>query len=248
MALTPTLSLVDKVATIADGEATYENILLYCKADTNQWGALGVRTGNGDIDFTATALPNGTYTLRVMSVGSPGTVSDTATLVINNAASIASYPDSNWDRWIFASVSQHFEDRRGTVPLYIEGMHRETNELEEFIELRIDGPWFTEISRNCWKIFVEINVLCQVVMNNQNFHRMRALTGLVSRIFDRCIKVYKFGNNLQDDQSQFCVLQRQDGGKGREKIQISHFGQIEPKLQLEQATVEAHYSVKLSVD
>jgi len=247
MPLTPTLSVTDKVATIADGELTYENILLYTKESTNQWGTLGTRTGNGDIDFTAYDLPNGNYTLRVMSVGSPGTVSDTAALVINDAVAANLYPNSNWDRWIFASVSQHFEDRRGTVPMYIEGMHRDTNELEEFIELRIDGPWFTEISKNCWYIYVEINVLCQAVKNNQDFHRMRKLAGLVSNIFERCIRVYRYGNNPQDDQSVVGSLQRIDDHRGKERIQISHFGQIEPKMKLEQSTVETHYSMKLFV-
>lgn len=148
----------------------------------------------------------------------------------------------NMDRWIFASVSKHFDDRKSPYALYIEGMHRDTNKLEEFLELRIDGPLYTEVSHGYWKIYMEINMLAQCCKNNQNFHRMRQMTGNIMYMFEPCINVYRYGpNDLPDDQSYVGVLQRLDQEEGRNNMQVSHFGQVDPVNQLEQATVEAHY-------
>ena len=100
---TPTLNFSGTVATIANGESDYYNILVYSKKDADQWGTLGTRTGNGVISFGNHPLPNETYEGRVMSVGSPGVVSETVDFTINNAVSLQ-YPDFNWDRWFFASI------------------------------------------------------------------------------------------------------------------------------------------------
>jgi hypothetical protein len=145
------------------------------------------------------------------------------------------------DRWIFASVSKHFDGHKGTMNLYIEGMHRDTHKLESCIELRSDGPYYTEISKAYWKAYIEVNVLVQAAKNNQNFHTMRQLTGNVMAIFEACIPVYRYGDGPDDDQSYVGALQRLDEQAGRNNIQVSQFGQIDPVNQLEQAVVEAHY-------
>lgn len=245
---TPDLSITDTEATITKSKDRFTNILVATKQGENTWIALGTRQGNGTIEFNQT-LPNGNYTARVMSVGSPGTVSDAVDFVISNPLVINPYPGIHWDRWVFASICQHFDDRRGTLPMYVEGTHRDTRELEDFFELRVDGPWYSEISKNYWWVFIEINVLIQSAKNNTDFHRIRKMTGIISQILERCIKVYKYGNEPYDDSSLLGVLERQDDrrGKNADRIQINHFGQIEPKLKLEQSTVEAHYVMKLSV-
>ena len=127
--------------------------------------------------------------------------------------------------------------------MFIEGMIRDTNKIHEFFELRIDGPNYTEWSKDYWEIYMEINVLIQVAKNNQDFHAMRRRTGQLSEIFEPCINLYRYGDGPDDDGLLFGVLERIDEEK--EKIQTSHFGQIEPRLELEQSTVEAHYKAML---
>jgi hypothetical protein len=149
----------------------------------------------------------------------------------------------NMDRWVFASVSKHFDDHKGSMNLYIEGMHRDTRKLEELIELRVDGPYYTEVSKKYWKVYVEVNVLIQCAKNNQNFHRVRQLSGNVMEIFEPCISVYKYGT--PGDDSYVGSLGRMDQEDGRNNMQVSQFGQVDPVNQLEQATVEAHYVMYL---
>jgi len=244
MPLTPDLVIAGSVATISSGEPAYTNVLVYTVQGYNNWFTLGSRVGNGTIDFSNINLPNGNYTARVMSISSPGTVSDSVDFTIANPVVPTLYPDPNWDRWIFASVSDHFVNRT-SYPVYIEGQHRETNELESFIELRIDGPYYTEYSKGYWRVYVEINVMCQHIKNNTEWHAIRRLAGHVATIFEPCIRVYKYGNGPSDDQTLLDSLIRMDSK--RERIQTSHFGQIEPRTEVEQATVEAHYEMMLSV-
>lgn len=151
--------------------------------------------------------------------------------------------NENWDRWIFASISQHFETNCGTFPMYIEGMKRDTSKLPEFFELRIDGPYYTEYAKDQWTVYVEINTLIQVTKDKTDFHKMRRRTGQISAIMEPCIILYRYGDTAPDDQEQFGYLERIDGDK--ERIQTSHFGQIEPRFELEQSTVEAHYRAML---
>lgn len=153
--------------------------------------------------------------------------------------------NANLDRWIFASISKHFNDHKGARTLYVEGMIRDTRLLQDFIELRVDGPYYTEVSKKYWKLYIEINVLCQSTKDSKNFHKMRQLTGEVFKMFEPCISVYKYGTGIEDDQSFVGILQRMDEEASRNNIQVSQFGQVDPVNQLEQSTVEAHYNMLL---
>jgi hypothetical protein len=78
-------------------------------------------------------------------------------------------------------------------------------------------------------------------MNQSNFHRIRQLTGNIMAIFEPCIPVYRYGEAVYDDQTLVGALTRMDQESGRNNMQVSQFGQVDPVNQLEQATVEAHY-------
>jgi hypothetical protein len=125
--------------------------------------------------------------------------------------------------------------------LYIEGQIIDKLNEEERLELRVDGPNCTEVSKQYWKLYIEINVLCQCAKNNINYHRMRQLTGLARSIFEPCINVYKYGSGVEDTQEFVGVLKRLDDEKGRNNIQVTQFGQVDPVVPVEQSSVEAHY-------
>ena len=153
--------------------------------------------------------------------------------------------NKNWPRWLFASVSKHFSDRRSGLIMYIEGQHRDTRSLKDFIELRMDGPQFTEISHNYWKVYVEINMLVQSAMDNNNYHRIHTNVGIVAAAFSDIV-LYKYGNGPDDDQSQWgCLSLIQDSDK-RQRLDIFHFGQIDRQTKLLQATVEGHYDTHIT--
>jgi len=154
--------------------------------------------------------------------------------------------NQNWNRWIFASISQHFVDGVGSeLPLYIEAQLRGdmVRTTPDFAELRVDGPYVTEVSKNYWRHYLEVNVLIRTSIGS-NYHQIHTYTGLICSIFTD-ISLYKYGNTINDDDSIFGCLGLLQDSRGRDRIQVSHYGQIEPDLREVQATVEGHYEVFL---
>ena len=153
--------------------------------------------------------------------------------------------NQHWPRWIFASISKHFDDRKGNLPLYIEGQLRQPG-VKDLLELRIDGPYLTEESRNYWRLYVEVSVIVQSTMDAHDYHRIHRNCGFVASLFT-AIPLYKLGDSVDDNPTeQFgCLSLVQDIGK-RERIQINHFGKIDPATDLLQSSVEAHYVTHLT--
>ena len=151
----------------------------------------------------------------------------------------------NWSRWIFASLSKHFYDAytAAGVPLFIEGQHRDTRQLPDFFEMRVDGPDLHEISKDCYYFRVEVNILVQSVMNDTNYHRIHQNVGVAAAAFAKAIPVYRKGNGPQDDQSFVGCLQLLQNKSSRDFLEINHFGQIDVSTKLIQATVEGHYKM-----
>ncbi|RLF64637.1 MAG: hypothetical protein DRN30_05245 [Thermoplasmata archaeon] len=148
-------------------------------------------------------------------------------------------------RWIFASVSKHFNDSiyvAHAVPLFIEGQLRATSEEKDFTELRVDGPYLSETSKQYWRTYIEVNIAVQSVMDDQDYHRIHNTVGVVVFAFTS-IRVYKYGDGLTDDQSLVGCLKLITDARGKDRIQVSHFGQLDPDKRLLQATVEAHYEM-----
>jgi hypothetical protein len=152
--------------------------------------------------------------------------------------------NKNWPRWIFASISKHFNDRRDGLPLFIEGQKRNTHELASFLELRVDGPHLTEVSKGDWLIEVEINILVQTAMNETNYHVHHTNCGIAQAAFTT-IEVYRYGTGPDDDQSFFCCMQLLQDRRGRDRIELNQLGQIDKDVPLMHATVEGHYKMRL---
>lgn len=153
----------------------------------------------------------------------------------------------NWPRWIFASVSKHFTDAMAEheVPIFIEGQHRDTVELPEFVELRMDGPRTRQLSKGCWELRIEVNILVTFAMNDRDYHRPHQLVGYVAAAFKDAIIAYKKGNGPEDDQSVLGCLQLLQNSATRDYLEINHFGQIDKRTDIIQATVEGHYKILL---
>ena len=151
--------------------------------------------------------------------------------------------NENWPRWIAASIQQHFIDTvDASLPIFIEGQEKTVDEDEDFIELRIDGPNCTQLSKNDHNLYVEVNVLIQSHMNETDFHMIHKDVGKVLVAFTD-ILIYKYGDNPGDDDSFIVCLRLLQGGK--EAVRTAHFGQIDPDKKLIQSTVEGHFEMDI---
>ena len=205
------------------------------------------RTGDGNI--TVTGLDESTNYEYIIYVFNSGCQSDwSAPLVALTTGTCPTGSNINWPRWIFASICKHFDDCRGDYDLFIEGQFRDAGAPDkDFLELRVDGPYITEINKNYYKLYVEVNVLIQSQMDNTNYHRIYDDMGKVASMFTT-VNLYKYGTGSEDTQEHFgCLLLLQDT-QNRNRIQINNFGQVDPKTRLTQATVEGHYEITLQGD
>jgi len=155
----------------------------------------------------------------------------------------------NLPKWIFASVCEHFKARKDGKHLFIEGDDRDTKDLASFLELRVDGPHSKIVSKGYYRFYVEINLLVSTVMNDVSIHDFYNDIGIANMAFTRSIEVFKLGDpaDTANDESHIGCLVQVSGYRGRESVQTNNFGQIDVDTKIQQATVECHYEMYLTI-
>ncbi len=155
----------------------------------------------------------------------------------------------NWTRWIFASVASYLKvlATANNIPVLVEGMDDETDEFTEAtdrIEIRISGP-YTKKLHGEYRLHVDVNVLLTSRFDGPSKNRYTILinAGLFHTAMDQAIKVYKYGNEVGDDDSLLgCLIPR--SGKN-DTIRVIHFGKVDPTDKLKQSAVDARYEMYL---
>lgn len=149
----------------------------------------------------------------------------------------------DWVRWCYASINKHFDDRRNGYELYIEGDERIQEDLNEFAELRIDGPFIFIPQKGLYFIDIEINVLCQTHNDPRRFYKPQRIVGTFARAFENLIRVEKLGDGPFDDGSLIdCFHLQRDV---REGVEINYYGIIRQDMRLMQTTIEGHYRLEI---
>jgi hypothetical protein len=152
--------------------------------------------------------------------------------------------NTNWPRWLVSSIVTHF-DQSLSYKTFVEAEPRTTWEDKDFIEIRVDGPIFNQLDSSIWRAVLEVNILVQAAIDFQNLHKIHTMVGEVAVAFTTGIQLYKYGGGPQDSQAHFGCLSLLQNLQNREKLVISHFGQIAPDRLLQHATVEGHFEVHL---
>lgn len=153
-------------------------------------------------------------------------------------------PNKNWPKWLKASIYKHFDARKGSYNLSFEGqLPKATNDLASWVELRVDGPYCRELSKDYWELYVEINTLISAQQSPDNLYAFDEMIGYFLAAFTSSIDIFKYGSGVDDNSAQLGCLSMLIGT--RQQLQVSQFGQIEPDSHLQQAVVEAHYQMYL---
>jgi len=154
--------------------------------------------------------------------------------------------NANWNKWIVASVIKHFKAilDAASVDNFIEGTSTRDLTKAEYVEIRVDGPYSDERTKNDFKLTLEVNLLIQTIITPSiNIYRHAELQGLCMQSMVT-IPVYKLGNEVADDKSQLGCLEL-NTDEPRDHVMSHNFGQIETDIKLQQATVEGHYKIEL---
>lgn len=147
-----------------------------------------------------------------------------------------------WNRWIYVSLSVHFEEARGSIPFFVEGQIRPTT-IYDFAEYRQDGPFYKEVNPDHWHIDVLASVLIQMVQDNNDIHKLERWSGVFASAFERDICCYRYGDEQNDDGGQFGVLSIRPG----EYVRVDKFGQTQPAARILQASIECRYRMDLTI-
>jgi hypothetical protein len=150
-----------------------------------------------------------------------------------------------WARWIAASINNHFKDNLvlSSIPnlkVFFEANHRATESDQFIIEVRQDGGYWLENIKDHWIGTYEINLLIQYYMDDKDNYRVWDLIGLANEAMSKPISIFKFGGS-GNEEFLGCLKLIDD----KQDIITHFFGQIDPKINVVQATVEAHYNIEL---
>jgi hypothetical protein len=150
----------------------------------------------------------------------------------------------NWDRWVWASVTDFMDKQKGQFYLFIEGLSRVVDGKKAFIEFRMNGPNIYEYSNNLFYLDIVVNFCVQQATDSYDAHAFMRAFGWAKSMAQPCIPIFKYGQELQDDQSQLGIMQLQCSSKV-DFVKGLQLGQVDPVMKLMQGTIEASYRMQL---
>jgi len=146
-------------------------------------------------------------------------------------------------KWILASVAKHFSDRKGSLVMYLEGQKRNTNKSQDYFELRMNGPDRRDIAKNYYGYDIVINVLVQSLYNDKDAYREIKTCGLVAKMFESSIRIYKFGDEIGDDRNVLVGCISLQG-----IVETNRFGRQAPSIDVNTSEVQGRYSMELTIN
>ena len=147
--------------------------------------------------------------------------------------------------WVFASACKHFTDSIIVIETHIEGQERNIDG-SDWCEIRIDGPWLSDVSKDVCIVTCEVNVLVATVIDPVNLYRESLNhTKVVPAFSDFCVYKYGPATDINNDGTMIGKMLLQPAYNPNDRVEISRFGQIHPSVQLLQSTIEGHYTMTL---
>lgn len=135
-----------------------------------------------------------------------------------------------WYKWILRSITKHFKDMADNTGIYFHIGDNFTAGQNAFIELKVDGPIISQLSRNYFRLLVGVRVFFSTD-DNDNYQASAILSGLIASYF-----------------SEICLLNDEDEVIGRllpnEEMRVNDFG-IVRDTKIKQGSVESVYEVRL---
>jgi hypothetical protein len=168
-----------------------------------------------------------------------------------------SKPNPHWQRWIVSSIAEYFKTNVATplnLAYLVEGIHDRDDSFEhasDRAEVRINGPFTKELAKNCWRIWVDINILVTSNLDGakKNRYTLDINVGKFHQWMDTCIPIKKFGalsQTPENDGSLLGVLYPRSDKN--DSIRAIHFGQVNKEDRLKQSVVDGRYVMYLNTD
>lgn len=152
--------------------------------------------------------------------------------------------NKNWNRWIFASLSKHFNNVINTVNnlrFVVEGATEKSD--MDHVDFRMTGPTWNQATSKEYVGDLTVNLLIRCIKDDRDFHKVFRMVGITESAFIPCIPVKKYGDGIDDNPAVMIgqlIL--------KNNIQTTHFGQLAEDVPVLESTVESIYVINLEND
>ena len=153
---------------------------------------------------------------------------------------------SNIVKWVKASVIKYFTDiaSGNSIPMLAEGVDErsESTMRVNHSELRIQGPYISQLSKSIWKLTLEINVFLTVFMEmSGDAYELYDWGGIFVSAMNSPINIYKYGSGVEDT-GDFIGCLRVKNSKSQD-IQFFDFGVAGNDTRVRQAEIDAAFEM-----
>ena len=124
--------------------------------------------------------------------------------------------------------------------IFVQGGPNRTREEDPFFEVQVDGPLISELSKDYWRLEIEVRILVQTVISPDDLYEHQRNIGIATEILRNDICAYKYGTPGDDSLWTTYLLRHES-----QPIQVTDFGKVDLAVEVQQATVEAPYRAQL---
>lgn len=148
--------------------------------------------------------------------------------------------NTNWPRWIHASLDRFIKTTITELPVYSETDQQPNSEQDASrIEWSWVGPRIVQATKNSYILRVRLIVLVTTIKDDVRGFKAYEDHGIGLKGVPACIPVYKYGDFAGDDDSQLGILVRQD------PVTDLMVGHQERTNRIRQVSVIANYRMDL---
>lgn len=160
--------------------------------------------------------------------------------------------NSNWPRWIKASISSHFANLIGNANLIVVGERRYVDEKNDRFELKLNGPRVTNSTKNEYVLEYDVSLLIISTSNESNIYEMEDYKSIGINAFITSIPVYDNNDALVDCLTLKSDIVVRDFGFVSGTVYhvaidaIYVFEKVDPQLYHETLTLGSTHSLEVS--
>lgn len=165
--------------------------------------------------------------------------------------------NSNWARWVFASVVVALKQvaTNANLPVLIEHLddrNKQFQEAPDRAEIRVTGPFVQEQGKDYFRIYVDVNVLLISQYGGTNKHGYDILryAGLFQETMSAVIGVWNYGDqegdyDPDDPDSQIFLGCLEPKFGENDMIRVFNLGQTDRTVKQKESVVDCRYVLYL---
>jgi hypothetical protein len=161
----------------------------------------------------------------------------------------------DWARWIFASVANYLKQvaLEQNLPILVEHLDERTESFmrsTDRAEIRITGPFTQELSKNYFRVYVDVNVLLtsRYDGDSKNAYGILIYAGTFHEAMDMPIGVWNYGGEPGDYVEGQPEMQKFLGclkPRPGQDVRVMNFGQTDLVEKLKQTEIDARYVMEI---